>query len=370
MKIPLVDLNAQYMRLNIKLNAAVIGTMERGDFILGEAVSSFESDFSAYCHSDHAIGVASGLDALTLTLVALGVKGGDEVITVANTFVATTLAIVRAGAEPVLVDCSPATYNIDPLGIEEKITEKTRVIMPVHLYGRPADMDPILELASRYNLKVVEDACQSHGALYRKNPCGSMGDAGCFSFYPGKNLGAYGDGGCVVTGDEDLAEKIRLLRNYGSRKKYYHEEKGVNSRLDTIQAAVLNVKLPHLEDWNKKRRQAAKLYTDRLEAIPSITTPLYDDGIIHVFHLYVIRVPNRDQVLKDLNSKGIGAGIHYPIPIHQLKCHSDLGYREGDFPITERYSREILSLPIFPEITEEQIDYVVEVLKTAVSLKT
>ncbi len=365
MKIPLVDLNAQYLRLRDELNRAVIGTMERGDFILGEAVDSFESDFAAFCRTKHAVGVASGLDALTLSLLALGIERGDEVITVANTFVATTLAIVRVGAKPVLVDCHPETYNIDPAGIEKKITEKTRAVLPVHLYGRPAEMDQILALAERYHLKVVEDSCQAHGALYRGKRCGSMGDAGCFSFYPGKNLGAYGDGGCVITDDAALAEKIRILRNYGSRKKYYHEEKGVNSRLDTIQAAILNVKLRHLEEGNEKRRRAAEQYTELLQSVSSITTPSLDDGITHAFHLYVIRLPERDRVLKELNSKGIGAGIHYPIPIHLLKCHSDLEYREGDFPITEEFSREILSLPIFPEITAEQIQYVVHALKTA-----
>jgi dTDP-4-amino-4,6-dideoxygalactose transaminase len=290
---------------------------------------------------------------------------GDEVIVPANTFVATTLAIVRTGARPVLVDCDPETYNIDPAQIEARLTSRTRVILPVHLYGRPAAMDEINSLARKYRLQVVEDACQAHGALYRDRRCGSLGRAGCFSFYPGKNLGAYGDGGGVVTDSLKTAEKIRVLRNYGSRKKYYHREKGFNSRLDTIQAAVLNVKLRHLEEWNRRRRVAAALYTELLRDIPGLVLPAAAPGLTPVFHLYVIRVRRRNRVLRELRSRGIGAGIHYPIPLHLLRCHRDLGYRKGDFPVTEKLSREILSLPLFPEITSAQVNYVASALKAA-----
>lgn len=363
MKVPLVDIQKQYLNLKEDLDRAVLRVMRRGDFILGKEEEKFEENFASFCQTKYAVGVASGLDALTLSLLSLGVGEGDEVIVPANTFVATTLAIARTGARPVLVDCDPSTFNIDPALLESKITPRTRVILPVHLYGQPAAMDEINSLARRYHLKVVEDACQAHGAIYRGRRCGSMGDIGCFSFYPGKNLGAYGDGGCVVTDSRKIAEKIRVLRNYGSGKKYYHKEKGFNSRLDTIQAAVLNVKLRHLEEWNRRRRAAAARYTELLKDLPGLKTPAVPPGITPVFHLYVIRVDSRDRILNELHARGIGAGVHYPIPIHLLRCHRDLGYRRGDFPVTEKLSREILSLPIFPEITPAQIKYIASSLK-------
>ena len=362
MKVPLVDLRTQYRNLKEEIDPAVIGVMNRGDFILGAAVEELETNFARFCGVRYGAGVASGLDALHLSLVALGIKQGDEVITVANTFVSTVFAISRTGAKPVLVDCNSETYNMDVSRVENAITPRTKAIIPVHLYGQPVDMDPLMEVAKKHNLKVVEDACQAHGAEYKGRRTGSLGDVGCFSFYPGKNLGAYGDGGMAVTDDNEVAGKIQILRNLGSKVKYYHIEKGFNSRLDTIQAAILNVKLKHLDDWNTKRREAAAAYNALLKEIPGIVTPKETEYSTHVYHLYVIRVKERDKVLAKLKELDIGAGIHYPIPVHLLDCYKDLGYAEGSFPITEVCAKEILSLPLFPEITSEQIRYVVETL--------
>ncbi len=358
--IPLIDLKAQYAQIREEVHSAMHKVFDRGDYVLGSALEEFERNFAAYCQAEFAVGVGSGLDALTLSLKALGIGSGDEVITVANTFVATTLAIVQAGAQPVLVDCDPETYTIDVEQIESKVNARTKAILPVHLYGQSADMDPILDIAKRHGLFVVEDACQSHGAEYKGKRCGSLGDIACFSFFPGKNLGAYGDGGCVVTRRSDLAEKIRMLRNYGSRVKYDHELQGTNSRLDTLQAAILNVKLKYLDNWNQKRFEAAQTYCRLFEGVKNMILPKRMPYARHVFHLFVIRTPDRDKVLSGLHLRKIFAGIHYPVPIHQMGCHKNLGYDRGDFPVSNLCSQEVLSLPIYPEIRLDQIRLIVE----------
>ncbi len=362
MNIPFVDLQTQYQSLKEEADAAVLAVMKRGDFVLGGAVAEFERAFADYCGVRHVIGVDSGYSALELIVRAYGIGPGDEVITVANTFIATTLAISNAGATPVLVDIDPETYNIDPTKIEAAITPRTRAIMPVHLYGQPVDMDPILAIARKRGLYVFEDAAQAAGARYKGRMIGGLADAAGFSFYPGKNLGAYGDGGAVATNNDEIAEKVRLLRNIGQKVKYYHEVKGFNHRLDTMQAAVLKVKLPHLDDWNASRRRAAATYNDLLHDLPLVTplTPAYAE---HIFHLYVIRVHNREALMEHLKSKGIASGLHYPIPIHVQPAYSELGYKAGDFPITEAYAETILSLPIYPELDDDKVAYVVDAIR-------
>lgn len=355
MNIPFVDLQSQYQSIKEDVDAAVLGVMERGDFILGQAVTEFEQEFARYCDAEHCVGVDSGYSALELILHGYGIGPGDEVITAANTFVATVLAISNTGATPVLVEMDPETYNIDPTKIEAAITPRTRAIMPVHLYGQPADMDPIMAIAEEHDLLVVEDAAQAHGARYKGRVTGSLGHAAGFSFYPGKNLGAYGDGGAVVTNDAELADRVRVLRNLGMRVKYHHEVKGFNRRLDTMQAAVLRVKLPHLDGWNAARRAAAAKYTERLADLPLVTPSSLPD-VEPVYHLYVIRIQDREALMARLGEAGIASGLHYPIPIHLLPAYAELGYKLGDFPITEAYADEIVSLPIFAELTDEQID--------------
>ena len=362
MEIPLVDLGAQYQAIQEEISKSVSDVLSKCNFILGDAVTEFEIDFAEFCQSKYCVGVASGTDALHLALRALGVGKGAEVITAANTFVATVLAISYVGAKPVLVDIDPETYNLDLNQMESKITPRTKAIIPVHLYGRPVDMNELMRFAERYSLKVVEDACQAHGATWDGRKVGSFGIAGCFSFYPGKNLGAYGDGGAIVTSDESLYERLKMLRNYGSPKKYHHDFVGYNSRLDSIQAAVLNVKLRHLEEWNNKRLANAKLYNRKLDGIGDMVLPTIEGIESHVFHLYVVRTKKRDELLKYLNENGIQAGIHYPIPIYSLKAYSDLGQIGEDFPVTETLSKEILSLPMYPELTETQIDIVRDVI--------
>lgn len=355
--VPFVDLKTQYLALKKEIDPAIHKVMAKADFILGQEVELFEKEFSHFSGAVYGIGVASGTEALYLSLLALGIGSGDEVITAANTFVATVLPISYTGARPVLVDIDKETYNIDIALIRKAITRKTKAIIPVHLYGQPLDMDPIMKIAKEYNLKVIEDACQAHGAEYKGKKVGGIGDVGCFSFYPGKNLGAYGDGGMVLTNNEKVAQKIRMLRNYGSQTKYYHDFKGFNSRLDTIQAAILMVKLRRLEQWNEARRKHALKYNELLKE-SDVTTPIERGYARHVYHLYVIRVKDRDKLLEHLKGRGIFTGIHYPIPVHLLDAYRDLGYKEGEFPVTEKCSKEILSLPMFPELTEEQIEYV------------
>jgi dTDP-4-amino-4,6-dideoxygalactose transaminase len=356
-KVPFVDLQTQYESLRADINAALQGVLERGDFILGEEVQRFEDDFAKYIGTPHAMGVGSGLDALVLALNAYGVGVGDEVIVPANTFIATVLAVFAARAKPVLVDVDAATYNINPAAIEAAITSRTRAIIPVHLYGQPADMTPILALAEKRNLIVIEDAAQAHGAMYDGRRVGSLGHAAAFSFYPAKNLGAYGDGGIVVTKDAGIAEKIRKLRNYGQRVKYEHTCVGINSRLDTIQAAVLRVKLRHLDRWNAARAEHAAAYQAMLSESPYLL-PQTAPGRTHIFHLYVIQLDNRSEIQESLSCRGIATGIHYPIPVHLQEACSNLGYRRGDFPVTEAAATRILSLPMFPEMTSEQLEYV------------
>lgn len=359
MNIPFVDLKAQYRTIEQEVNAAVAAVLQNADFILGEAVDQFEDEFADYCNSAYAVGVDSGYSALELILRAYGVGPGDEVITAANTFIATALSISNCGATPVFVDADPHTYNLDPAKLEAAITPATKAIMPVHLYGQPADMDPILTIARNHGLKVIEDAAQGHGGRYKGRIVGSLGDAAAFSFYPGKNLGAYGDGGAVVTNDPALADQIRLLRNLGQRVKYQHEIKGFNRRLDTMQAAVLRVKLRYLDQWNGARRRVAAAYAQLLHGLP-ITTPYLPTDVEHVYHLYVIRAQNRDDLQRFLTKRGIATGLHYPTPIHLQPAYAELGYGPTDFPVTEALSQEILSLPIYSELSDDAVQYIVE----------
>ena len=361
-KVNFMDLKAQLPEIYNSIDDRITSVIANTSFILGKEVELFEEEFARFHQAKYGVGVGSGTEALHLALLACGVKEGDEVITAANTFIATALAISYTGARPVLADIDPQTYNIDVSKIEEAVTERTKAIIPVHLYGQPADMDAILEIAAKHNLKVIEDACQAHGAEYKGRRVGSIGDAGCFSFYPGKNLGAYGDGGMVVTNDEQTADSLKLLRNYGQRVKYYHSLKGFNSRLDTIQAAVLRVKLTHLKRWNDLRREHAGLYSQLLRDADCIT-PLEVINSHHVYHLYVIRVENRPELQKYLASKGVDTIIHYPVPIHLQEAYRDLGYSRGDFPVTEEYADQILSLPMFAELTPAQIEWVARAAK-------
>ena len=361
-QIPFVDLAAQYTILADEINAAMANVLRSTSFILGQDVDLFEQEFAAFCEAEYAIGVDSGTSALELLLRAYDIGAGDEVITVANTFIATTLAISYTGAIPVLVDIDPKTYNIDVSQIEDTITPRTKAIMPVHLYGQPADMDSILAIARRHDLLVIEDACQAHGARYRDRRAGSLGHAAAFSFYPGKNLGAYGDGGIVVTNDEHVADTVRMLRNYGQREKYHHLIRGFNRRLDTLQAAILRVKLRYLEEANAARRQHAKLYSELLADLP-VAIPVEADFAESVYHLYVIRTENRADLASHLRDKGIASGTHYPVPIHLHPAYQDLGYGEGDIPISECYAEQMLSLPMYPELTEDMIEYTVDAIR-------
>jgi dTDP-4-amino-4,6-dideoxygalactose transaminase len=357
-KIPLVDLVRQYHSIKEEIDEAILRVLESGSFILGENVKLFEKEFASYCGVKYGIGVASGSDALMLSLRALGISRGDEVITVANTFVSTVDAILHCQAKPILVDIDPETYTIDTSKIEERITSKTKAIIPVHLYGHPADMDPIIEIAEKHGLYIVEDACQAHGAEYKGKRVGSFGDVACFSFYPSKNLGAFGDGGIVVTNSEEIATKIEMLRNYGQKEKYRHVLVGYNSRLDELQAAILRVKLKYLDRWNEMRRKNARHYDELLENVSEVKTPIEKKWAKHVYYIYVIRCENRDELRAWLNSKGVSTGIHYPTPIHLQEAYRDLNYSEGSFKIAEKYADEILSLPMFPELTRDEIGFI------------
>jgi dTDP-4-amino-4,6-dideoxygalactose transaminase len=364
MKIPFVDLKMQYLSIKDEIDAAIQGVIDETSFIMGDEVRAFESEFAQFCEAKFAVGVSSGTDALHMTLLACGVGRGDEVITVPNTFIATTEAISNCGAKPVFVDIDPQTYNMDVRKIEDKISSKTKAILPVHLFGQPADMNPILKIADKRGLKVIEDAAQAHGAIYNGKKVGTLGDAACFSFFPGKNLGAFGDGGAVVTNNENIAQQVKLLRNHGRDAKYEHLVEGFCNRLDSVQAAILSVKLKRLSDWNGKRRKAAKLY-DELLGNKGIKTPCELKGVQSVYHLYVIRAKNRDDLKEKLRSEGISAGVHYPVPLHLQPAYKYLGYKKGDFREAEKAQREILSLPIYPEIQEGQIKRVVEVLTSS-----
>jgi dTDP-4-amino-4,6-dideoxygalactose transaminase len=368
-RIPFVDLAAQRAAIDREIKAAIDGCFQRNDWILGADVSSFEAEFATYCETAGAVGTDSGLSALELALRAFEIGPGDEVITAANTFIATALAISSAGATPVLVDVDPDTFNLDPDLIAAAVTARTKAIIPVHLYGQPADMDPIMALAERHGLVVIEDACQAHGARYKGRRAGSLGHAAAFSFYPSKNLGGYGDGGAVVSSDGAILEKLRLLRNYGSSEKYRHDIKAFNRRLDTLQAAVLRVKLRHLDSWNEVRRRHAALYGGLLAETPVIT-PTTRDWAEHTWHLYVIRVNERDELRTFLADRGIETGIHYPLPVHLQPAYDDLGYPRGSFPQAERLAEEILSLPMFPELDRPSLERVVTDIADATHVRS
>ncbi len=359
--IPFVDLKTQYASIKDEVNAAIQHILETCQFTLGSEVAAFEQEFAAYSHAQYGIGVNTGTSALHLSLLAAGVGPGDEVITVPFTFVASVAAIYYTGAKTVFVDIDPKTFTMDVTAIEAAITERTKAIIPVHLYGQTVEMDPLLEIAKRRNLVVIEDACQAHGAEYKGKRAGSMGDMGCFSFYPGKNLGAYGEGGMVTTNNSDYTRTIRMLRDWGAEKKYHHELKGYNYRLEGIQGAVLRVKLKYLEKWTEGRRTAAGYY-NQLLADSGVPTPIEMDYARHVYHVYAIRTKNRSQWQDALNAKGIQTGIHYPIPVHLLPAYSDLGYVKGDFPHAESAANEVLSLPMFPELTKAQCEEVCEAI--------
>ncbi len=364
MKIPLLDLKAQYLSIKDEIDNAIQEIIENSSFILGKPLIKFEQEFTEYCGTQYAAGVSSGTTALELALLALNIGKDDEVITVPHTFIATAEAISHCGAEIKFVDIDEDLYTMKAELLENAVTERTKAIIPVHLYGQTADMDPILKVAEKYNIKVIEDAAQAHGAEYKNRRAGSISDAGCFSFFPGKNLGAFGDAGMVITNDEKTAEKIALLRNHGRKEKHTHIVEGYNYRMDALQAAVLSVKLKYLDEWSQKRRKHASFYNELL-ADTDVITPRVADYSKHVYHIYCIRSKVRDKVIKALNDNNIAAGIHYPVPLHLQPCYGYLPYKKGDFPVTEKITREILSLPIYPELTDEQIEVICRIVKEA-----
>ena len=366
MSIPLVDLKAQYKQIEDEINEAIQGVVRSGQFILGPEVEAFESEMATYCDTKYAIGVASGTDALQLALLACGIKPGDEVITTPFTFIATAETIAKCGATPVFADIDPKTYNIDPVKLESKINNKTKAILPVHLYGQPVDINPILDLARRYELKIVEDCAQALGAEYKGKKVGSLGDVGCLSFFPSKVLGAYGDGGMIVTNDPDIAERARILRNHGCKEKYYHLIPGFNSRLDSLQAAILRVKLRHLNEWIELRRQKASLYCQPLERVDGIKPPYVAPYSYHIFNYYTIRLnlrSKRDKLKEFLSSQDVATAIYYPLSLHLQEVYKPLGYRPSDFPRSEQAQEEVLSLPIYPELEDQQIKETVRLIK-------
>ena len=369
MNIPLVDLKTQYLSIKPEIDSAIQRVIDNTAFIMGKEVAQFEEAFAEYCGAKYAVGVSSGTGALFLALLAHGVGPGDEVITTPFTFFATGESISTVGATPVFVDIDPVTYNIDPNLIEAAITPRTKAIMPVHLYGQPADMDAINAIAAKHGLAVIEDAAQAHGSRYNGQRAGVLGDSACFSFYPSKNLGCYGDGGAVVTNDPKVAEEVAKLRNHGRMTKYEHDELGYGHRLDGIQAAILGAKLPHLDDWNAGRRDRAARYNDLLADLP-VTTPWNLPNTEPVYHCYTIRLEegfDRDAVVQQLKDNGVGVGVHYPIPLHLQPAYDFLGLPEGSYPVSEQASRQVLSLPLYAELTDEQQDYVVEVLTAALN---
>jgi dTDP-4-amino-4,6-dideoxygalactose transaminase len=363
-EIQMVDLVTQYQKIKPEIDQAIHRVLDSGQFILGKEVGEFEAAAASYLGVHHAVGCASGTDALQVAMMALGVGPGDEIVTTPFTFVATTETIVLLGAKPVYVDINPRTFNIDPSKIEDAITKRTKAILPVHLYGQPAEMGPILEVASKHGIPVIEDAAQAMGAEYEGRKVGGIGTLGCISFFPSKNLGAFGDAGMVVTNDGPLAEKVRMIIVHGSRKRYYHEIIGVNSRLDTLQAAILNVKLKHLEEWHQARRRAAQVYTT-LFANADVVTPYEAPYVRHVFHQYTIRLKQRDAVAQRLAEKKIPHAIYYPIPLHLQQAFAPVGQPKGAFPDTERAAAEVLSLPMHTELTREQQEYVAATVREA-----
>jgi dTDP-4-amino-4,6-dideoxygalactose transaminase len=361
--IPFLDLKAQYASIKPEIDAAVSKILAGGQFILGEEVAEFEREFAGYCGAKHGIAVNSGTSALHLALLAAGVGPGDEVITVPFTFVATVSAICYTGARPVLVDIEPGSYTMEVTQLEEAITSRTRAILPVHLYGQMADMDPIREIGRRRDIPVIEDACQAHGAEYKGRRAGSIGASGCFSFYPGKNLGAYGEGGMVVTSNDEHAKTIRMLRDWGQEQRSYHLLKGFNYRMDGIQGAILRVKLRYLEQWTETRRAHAQQYNELFAGSTTVKPPVEAAGRRHVYHIYAVRSADRDGLQRLLQAEGVQTGSHYPIPVHLQRAHADLGYGAGDFPVSEAAAREVLSLPIFPEMTATQVRQVVAAVR-------
>jgi dTDP-4-amino-4,6-dideoxygalactose transaminase len=358
-KVPFGDLKRQYLSIQEEIDTAWRRVMQSGWFILGEEVASLESEFALYLGARNCVAVGSGTEAIHLALAALGADSGDQVITAANTCVPTASAISFAGCVPVLVDVDPLSYNLDPAKLERAITKRTRAIVPVHLYGQAADMDPILQVAREYAIPVIEDVAQGHGASYKGRKLGTLGLAGCFSFYPSKNMGAYGDGGAIVTGDGDFAGRLKSLRNYGEARRYRHSIKGFNSRLDEVQAAILRVKLAHLDVWNEIRAAIAVRYDAEISN-PAIVKPVRCDYGVHNYHLYVVRCAHRDRLQSHLADRGIMTLIHYPVPIHLQEAYSDIGGKSGDFPIAEKCADEVLSLPIFPELTEDEVSRIID----------
>jgi dTDP-4-amino-4,6-dideoxygalactose transaminase len=366
-KVPFLDLQAHHAPMREEINSAIQDVIDKAAFAGGPFVAAFEADFAGYCNSKYAVGVSSGTDALWLALLALGVGPGDEVITVPNSFMATAEAITYCGAKPVFVDVDERTYNMDPTGLGKALTSRTKAIVPVHLFGQPADMDPILAFARKHGLFVVEDAAQAHGAQYKGRRVGTLGDLACFSFYPGKNLGALGEAGAVVTNCAELQQKIQVLRDHGQARKYHHTMIGWNCRMDGIQGAVLRVKLRHLERGNQFRRSHAAHYTAALDGIKGVLLPAQSAQLEHVHHIYAIRVQNRDEVMQRLADGGIGCAVHYPVPIHLQEAYRLLGYKRGALPIAERCATEFVSLPMFPELTPAQVEFVVQGVKKAVT---
>ncbi|MBZ5559475.1 MAG: DegT/DnrJ/EryC1/StrS family aminotransferase [Acidobacteriia bacterium] len=367
--IPFVDLKAQYRSIKPEIDAAIARVFETGQFVLGDEVAAFEKEFAAACGAAHGVAMSSGTAALQLALIAAGVAAGDEVITVPFTFVATAASILYNGARPVFVDVDPRSFTMNPSLVEAAITPRTKAIMPVHLYGQPADMDPIRDIAARRGLMVIEDAAQAHAARYKGRPVGSLGDLACFSFYPSKNLGAYGEGGLVTTNRADFADQLRLLRNWGERTKYQHVVAAFNARMQGLQGAILRVKLRHLEDWTERRRRHAARYTALLKD-SGLGLPEEMPYARHVYHLYTARVRERAAVRASLEAAGIQTGLHYPAPVHLQPAYADLGYRAGQFPVAERAAAEVLSLPMYPELTNDQIATVAEALASATNLKS
>jgi len=362
MKIPFMDLSRMHNSLRTKIDSGIKEVIDRGDFILGKKVEEFEKSFAKYCGVKDAAGISTGTDAIELALRGFNIGQGDEVITAPNSFIATASAISSAGAKPVFADVQYDSGNLDPDEIKKYITNKTKAIIPVHLYGHPADMDEILDIAKKYDLKVIEDACQAHGATYKGKKVGSLGDVAAFSFYPAKNLGCFGDGGIVVSENKDLIDEIKMLRNYGQSQKYHHDFFAFNKRLDTIQAMVLNIKLPYLDNWNDSRIDSAKKLNEGLIGI--VETPEFPVDRKPVYHLYAIIVgPERDELQNFLNTKNIGNGLHYPVPIHLQKAFSELGLKKGDYPVAEDISKRELSLPMFPFMKDEEINYVIDCIK-------
>jgi dTDP-4-amino-4,6-dideoxygalactose transaminase len=363
MQIDFVDLRTQYAAIASGIDEAIHRVVANAEFILGKDVDLFEQEFAAYCGVNHAVGVDSGMSALELALRAHDIGEGDEVITVSHTFSATAFAISATGARPVFIDIDARSYNMNPDLIEAAITSRTKAILPVHLYGQPADIDKIARIARQHDLLLIEDACQAHGASYEGKRVGSFGDAAAFSFYPGKNLGAYGDGGMIVTNDAKVADKLRILRNCGQSEKYKHVMVGFNRRLDSLQAAVLRVKLPHLDAWNEARRNAAQLYRDFLKDNDRIVTPTNGENRTHVYHLYVIQHPRRDELMAHLSSQGVHAGLHYPTPVHLQPCYQQLDVPRGSLPVTESIAARVISLPMYPELARDQIEFVCDQIR-------